>query len=78
MVCTFEKKIFENTNTGYCVAAFKTDDETAVPKDARSKYMLYDNKLNTGAESAEKITELKNRMAAIGYEIVCDRGDVKQ
>lgn len=48
------------------------------PADARDKYMLYDNKLNTGAESAEKITELKNRMTAIGYEIVCDRGDVKQ
>ena len=46
MVCTFEKKIFENTNTGYCVAAFKTDDETAVPKDARSKYTYKDNKIH--------------------------------
>ena len=48
------------------------------PEDARDKYMLYDNKLNTGAESAEKLQELKDRMAAIGYEVVCARGDVKR
>ena len=48
------------------------------PADTRDKYMLYNNKLNTGAESAEKLQELKDRIAAIGYEIVCDRGDVKR
>ena len=46
MICTFEKKIFENSSTGYCVAAFKTDDESSVPKDARSKYASKDNKIH--------------------------------
>ena len=36
--------IFENNNTGYCVAAFKTDDEASVPKEARSKYIFPDKK----------------------------------
>ncbi len=48
------------------------------PEDTRDKYMLYNNKLNTGAESAEKLQELKDRIAAIGYDIVCARGDVKR
>lgn len=46
MICTFEKKIFENSSTGYCVAAFKTDDESSVPKDARSKYAHKDRKIH--------------------------------
>lgn len=46
------------------------------PANVRDKYMLYNDKLNTGAESAEKLNELKNRMHSIGYEIVCERGDV--
>lgn len=45
------------------------------PKDVRSKYALYDNKISTGAESAQHIKELRNKMARIGYEIVCERGD---
>ena len=45
MICTFEKKIFENSSTGYCVAAFKTDD-TSVPQDARSKYAPRDRKVH--------------------------------
>ena len=45
------------------------------PTDVRSKYMLYDNKLSTGAESAQKLNELKEKIKSIGYEIVCDRGD---
>lgn len=45
MICTFEKKIFENSSTGYCVAAFKTDD-MSVPQDARSKYMHKDKKVH--------------------------------
>ena len=48
------------------------------PEQARSRYMLYNNKLNTGVESAEKLEELKKRMKAIGYEIVTDRGDIKR
>lgn len=47
------------------------------PTSVRQKYMLYDNKLNTGLESHEGLTELKARMAAIGYEIVSGRGDCK-
>lgn len=45
MICTFEKKIFENSATGYCVAAFKTDD-TSVPAAARSKYAHKDRKVH--------------------------------
>ncbi len=47
------------------------------PEEARSRYMLYNNKLNTGVESAEKLEELKKRIKAVGYEIVTDRGDIK-
>ena len=54
MVCTFEKKIFENTATGYCIAAFKTDDEASVPYDARSKFVYKDKKI---------------RFTAVGYGI---------
>ena len=54
LVCTFEKKIFENIATGYCVAAFKTDDEVSVPQDARSKFVYKDKKI---------------RFTAVGYGI---------
>lgn len=47
------------------------------PKNMRKKYALYDNKLSTGVESAEQIALLKAQMEKIGYEIVCDRGDIK-
>ncbi|MBQ8504098.1 MAG: [Clostridia bacterium] len=46
------------------------------PVMVRSKYLLYNNKLNTGAESAEKLQQLKKIISDIGYEVVCDRGDV--
>ena len=45
------------------------------PASVRNKYMLYDNKLSTGAESAQHIEELRQRLAAIGYEISVERGD---
>ncbi len=45
------------------------------PPSVRKKYMLYDNKLSDGAESAQSLHELSRRMAAIGYEVVVDRGD---
>lgn len=45
------------------------------PADVRENYALYDNKLCTGAEAAAGIQELKDRMCAIGYQIVTDRGD---
>ena len=45
------------------------------PVTVRNKYMLYDNKISTGDESAQNLANLKQRMADIGYEIVVDRGD---
>jgi len=48
------------------------------PEDAREKYMLYNNKLSSGAESAEKLHELKKRIQNIGNEIVCARGDAER
>ena len=47
------------------------------PYDNRKKYELYNNKLYSNAESAQALEELKARMRAIGYEVVCDRGDSK-
>ncbi len=45
------------------------------PVNVRSKYELYDHKICTGEESAECRNCLNNRMQAIGYEIITDRGD---
>lgn len=47
------------------------------PDTAKDKYMLYDNKLRTGLESASGLEELKKKFSDIGYEIVSDRGDYK-
>lgn len=47
------------------------------PANAREKYMLYNNKLHSDEEAAEGLETLKRRVAAIGYEIVCARGDAK-
>lgn len=43
----------------------------------RKNYSLYDNKANTGLESAEYVEKLKSEMTEQGWEIVVDRGDVK-
>lgn len=48
------------------------------PEKERSKYALYDNKLATGIESAEQIEKLKIQIQNIGYEIISDRGDIKE
>ena len=48
------------------------------PPAVRKKYMLYDNKVSDGAESAQCVAQLRQRMSAIGYEIVTDRGDMKE
>ena len=48
------------------------------PLSVRKKYMLYDNKLATGQESAQCVEELKHRMKEIGYDVVSDRGDFKE
>lgn len=47
------------------------------PENVREKYMLYNNKLSSGAEAAESLVLLKNSMNKIGYEIVVSRGDIK-
>lgn len=46
------------------------------PLSVRKKYELYNNKISTGQESAQGLDELKERMTAISYEIVCERGDI--
>ena len=45
------------------------------PLNVRKKYMLYDNKISTGAEAASNIAELRQRMEAIGCEVAVGRGD---
>ena len=47
------------------------------PADVRKKYLLYDNKICTGDEAAESVQNLRQRMKAIGYDIVTSRGDWK-
>ena len=47
------------------------------PADVRKKYALYDNKISAGEEAAESVALLKQSMAAIGYQVVTDRGDWK-
>lgn len=46
------------------------------PNSVRKKYMLYNNKLSDGDESAQNLKNLKQKMLNIGYEIVTDRGDI--
>ena len=45
------------------------------PADVRSKYLLYHDKLATGAESANGLAQLRRNLKAIGYEAVVARGD---
>ncbi len=45
------------------------------PLKFRKLYMLYDNKIATGDESAQLVKSLAERVKAAGYEIVTDRGD---
>ncbi len=47
------------------------------PTAVRKQYALYDNKLSDGDESAQCVASLKQRMHAIGYRVVTDRGDHK-
>lgn len=47
------------------------------PIDVRQKYLLYNNKLSSGAESAEAIADLERRLNVIGYSIDKSRGDYK-
>lgn len=45
------------------------------PADVRSKYLLYHDKLATGAESANGLAQLRRNLQAISYEAVVARGD---
>ena len=45
------------------------------PTSVRNKYMLYDNKICTGDESAQCRLCLQRRMESIGYKIVVNKGD---
>lgn len=45
------------------------------PRDKVDKYSLYDNKLNTGIESAGQIDRIRQDVEAMGYEIFVGRGD---
>ena len=47
------------------------------PLSVRKKYMLYEGKIATGQESAQCVEELRQRMKAIGYNVVVSRGDAK-
>lgn len=47
------------------------------PISVREKYMLYEGKISTGQESAQCVSDLRQRMKAIGYDVVTDRGDAK-
>lgn len=45
------------------------------PTEVRKNYLLYDNKICTGEESAQCRDCLEQRMASIGYQLVVSRGD---
>lgn len=45
------------------------------PKESRSKYSLYDNKLSSGKEACEYHKELENTVKSLGLEINYSRGD---
>ena len=45
------------------------------PVSQREKYSLYDNKLVTGAESAQNLEALRTGIRAVGCDIALDRGD---
>lgn len=45
------------------------------PIQVRKKYLLYDHKIHSGAESAQNRKDLEQRVHAIGYELCMERGD---
>jgi biotin synthase len=45
------------------------------PPEQRTQYTLYDNKAAFGAEAAEGLKKLSERLNAIGYRISTERGD---
>ncbi|MDE5768809.1 MAG: [FeFe] hydrogenase H-cluster radical SAM maturase HydE [Oscillospiraceae bacterium] len=47
------------------------------PMSVRRKYMLYDNKICTGDESAQQYRALARRVESVGYHVEMGRGDAK-
>lgn len=47
------------------------------PPSVRKKYALYDGKISDGAESAQSLGALKERIESIGYRVCVCRGDHK-
>lgn len=47
------------------------------PTSVRKKYMLYDNKICTGDESAQCRQCTEQRVRNVGYQVVMTRGDAK-
>ncbi|MCR4790765.1 MAG: [FeFe] hydrogenase H-cluster radical SAM maturase HydE, partial [Treponemataceae bacterium] len=45
------------------------------PAKAKENYRLYDNKLSSGAESAENLSLLEKKLNSIGFKIQISRGD---
>ena len=45
------------------------------PMNVRKKYLLYNNKISTGTESAEGVELLKKSIDKIGYILTGARGD---
>ncbi|MGN1133222.1 MAG: [FeFe] hydrogenase H-cluster radical SAM maturase HydE, partial [Oscillospiraceae bacterium] len=45
------------------------------PTAVRKKYMLYDNKICTGDESAQCRSCMERRIKSVGYNVVVSRGD---
>ncbi len=48
------------------------------PVSVRKKYLLYNNKISTGSESAQCKADLEKRIKSIGYRVVTERGDIKK
>ncbi len=48
------------------------------PSDVRALYTLYDNKIHSGDEAAQNVSDLKRRAQNAGYRIVTDIGNVKR
>ena len=48
------------------------------PSDVRALYTLYDNKIHSGDEAAQNVSDLKRRAENAGYRIVTDIGNVKR
>lgn len=47
------------------------------PSGVREKYLLYDNKIRAGAETAEGYAELAKKVELVGYRLVVARGDAR-